>query len=96
MAEKRAVELYVTYHKENQLHPKLRPELFARVALKDLKFLVKKAGLYIHRPDFGTGVVVINQSNQRWYPTLAQRKAIRAEERKAFRKIKQECGAKVK
>jgi hypothetical protein len=30
-----------------------------------LKSLVKKAGLFIHKPDVGTGVIVINQNRRR-------------------------------
>lgn len=96
MAKKRVLEMYITYHKANRLHPKLSAERYARLEIADLKRLVKMAGLYIHRPDFGTGVVVINQEKTRWYPTPAETKAIRAKSKADIRKVRQERRAKVK
>ncbi len=87
------IEMYVTYHPwETSVGER---ERFARINVKDLKFLVKKAALYIHPPDFGTGVVVINQEKTRWQPTPEEKKEWRAQEREAIRKIKAERAKEV-
>jgi len=53
---KKPLEMYVTYLKEPIFGGKQ-----ASIRAADLRLLVKMAGLQIHRPDKGSGVVVINQ-----------------------------------
>jgi hypothetical protein len=53
-------EIYVTYMLDGSNN--------ARIRKPDLKWLVKKAGLYLHRPDKGTGVVVIHAYKDRADP----------------------------
>lgn len=53
---KKPIEMYVTYLKGPIVGGKQ-----ASIRAADLRLLVKMAGLQIHRPDKGTGVVRINQ-----------------------------------
>lgn len=72
------IEMYVGWHDRDSRWG--GSKRYARIDEHDLRFLVKLAGLHIHRPDKGTGVVVINQSKTRHMRRLtpAEKKQLKA------------------
>lgn len=58
---RKLIEVYCRYQ-PNPIFPK---ETDVVMSLEDLETLVKAAGLYLHRPDEGTEVVVIHRYKDR-------------------------------
>jgi hypothetical protein len=66
--KQREIEVYCGYEKVRNVHPKLPKKIMVKMDLEELQILVKYAGLYLHPPDEGTGVVVIHPYKDREDP----------------------------
>lgn len=68
------IEMYVSYLRDSGL---IGNRKFAKIHIKDLRLLVKRARLHIHRPDPGTGVVVIHAYKKRNDPRQYPKKTVK-------------------